>query len=250
MARTGGVMNLAGKTFLVTGGAVRIGRCICERLAQAGAQVVIHCRHSGREARELAEKLNTAGHTAWVVQEDLDSEAGCESVITQAFALAGGLDGLVNNAAVFHRRSLADTDLTHLLVELRPNLFAPLLLIRAFTRRAKTGRIVNLLDRRIATLETGSLAYQLSKRALADLTRLAALELAPAFTVNGVAPGPILLPPGEKGKLSDKAGPIPTGRRPTPDDVAEAVLSLLRTDAMTGQILFVDGGQHLLGNGV
>lgn len=242
-------MDLSGKTILVTGGALRIGRRICEKLAQAGARVVIHCRHSGREARELAESLESAGHKAWVVQEDLDSEAGCEAVITQAMTLAGGLDGLVNNAAVFHRRSLAETDLTHLLAELRPNLFAPLLLIRAFSTRAKSGRIVNLLDRRIATLETGSLAYQLSKRALADLTRLAAVELAPAFTVNGVAPGPVLLPPDETGKPRDKAGKIPLGRRPTPDDVADAVLTLLRADSVTGQILFVDGGQHLLGNG-
>lgn len=242
-------MDLAGKTILVTGGAVRIGRSICEKLAQSGAQVIIHCRHSGREARELAARLKTPGHDAWVIQEDLDTEAGCESVISRAFELAGTLDGLVNNAAVFHRRSLSETDLTHLLGELRPNFFAPLLLIRAFIRRAKTGRIVNILDRRIATLETGSMAYQLSKRALADMTRLAALELAPAFTVNGVAPGPVLLPSDEKGCPRDKAGRIPTGRRPTPEEVADAVLTLLQADSVTGQILFVDGGQHLLGNG-
>jgi NAD(P)-dependent dehydrogenase (short-subunit alcohol dehydrogenase family) len=242
-------MDLSGKTILVTGGAVRIGRCICEKLAEAGARVVIHCRHSGHEARELADSLKAGGHPAWVVQEDLDSEAGCEAVIAQAFALAGGLDGLVNNASVFHRRTLTETDLTQMLNVLRPNLFAPMLLIRALTRRSKSGRIVNLLDRRIAALETGSLAYQLSKRALADLTRLAALELAPGFTVNGVAPGPVLLPPDEKGKPRDKAGRIPTGRRPTPEEVAEAVLFLLRADSVTGQIIYVDGGQHLLGNG-
>jgi NAD(P)-dependent dehydrogenase (short-subunit alcohol dehydrogenase family) len=239
-------MDLTGKTVLVTGGAVRIGRRICERLAEAGADVVIHCHRSGVEARELAGRLQQMGRSAWVVQEDLDSEAGCEAVIREAVALAGKLDGLVNNASVFHKRDLADTDLTHLMQELRPNLIAPLLLIRAFSRVSKVGRIVNLLDRRVATLEKGALAYQLSKRALADLTRLAALELAPAFTVNGVAPGPVL-PPREGGGISDKAGRILTRDRPSPDAVAEAVLFLLRADSITGQILFVDGGQHLMG---
>jgi NAD(P)-dependent dehydrogenase (short-subunit alcohol dehydrogenase family) len=239
-------MDLTGKTILVTGGAVRIGRRLCERLAEAGAHVVIHCRHSGAAAQELAARLREGGRSAWVVQEDLDSEAGCEAVISQAVKLAGRLDGLVNNAAVFHKRGLAETDLSHLMQELRPNLIAPLLLIRAFSRVAKTGRIVNLLDRRVATLEKGALAYQLSKRALADLTRLAAVELAPAFTVNGVGPGPILPPPGES-EMADKAGRVLTGRRPAVDEVADAVLFLLQADSVTGQVLYVDGGQHLMG---
>jgi pteridine reductase len=242
-------MELSGKNILVTGGALRIGRRITERLAEAGAGVVIHCRHSGKEARELAEGIIARGGKAWVVQEDLDSEAACESVMNQAFVETGGLDGLVNNAAVFHPRNLAETDLSRLMLEFRPNFFAPLLLIRAFSRKAKKGRIVNLLDRRIATYEKGNLAYQLSKRALAELTRLAALELAPGFSVNGVAPGPVLLPPDVAGIPRDKAGPVPLEQRPTADGVAEAVLFLLRADSVTGQILFVDGGQHLLGNG-
>lgn len=242
-------MELGGKNILVTGGAVRIGRHICETLAGAGAGVVIHCHQSAREARNLADKIKDKGGRAWIVQENLDSEASCESIISQAFGEAGHLDGLVNNAAVFHRRSLAETDLSRLMQVFRPNLFAPLLLIRAFARKAEAGRIVNLLDRRITQLETGNLPYQLSKRALAELTRLAAVELAPKFSVNGVAPGPVLLPADEIGKPRDKAGPIPLNRRPTPDEVAEAVLYLLRADAVTGQILFVDGGQHLLGNG-
>lgn len=242
-------MDLFGKNFLVTGGALRIGRCITESLARAGAGVVIHCRHSAKEARELADGILGKGGKAWIVQENLDSEAACESVMNQAFGEAGGLDGLVNNAAVFHPRHLAETDLSRLMLELRPNFFAPLLLIRAFSRKAKNGRVVNLLDRRIAGFEKGNLAYQLSKRSLADLTRLAALELAPGIAVNGVAPGPVLLPFDDEGRPREKAGPVPLERRPTPDDVAEAVLFLLRADSITGQILYVDGGQHLLGNG-
>ncbi|MFO7536219.1 MAG: SDR family oxidoreductase [Kiritimatiellia bacterium] len=243
-------MDLKGKKILVTGGAVRIGRCLCEKLAQAGAQVIVHCHHSVKEARELADTLESGGHTAYVIRKDLSSEDACESVIEQAVETAGGLDGLINNASVFHRRGLADTDVAHLMGVMRPNLFAPLHLIRAFSRRAKTGRIVNLLDRRIKSLEAGALAYQLSKRALADLTRLAAVELAPGFTVNGVAPGPVLPPRGEGIQPNDKGGRILTPNRPTPDEVAEAVLFLLRADSVTGQILYVDGGQHLLGNGV
>ncbi len=242
-------MELAGKTILVTGGAVRMGRRICEALAAAGCRVAIHCRHSRREARELAESLTQQGHAAWVVAGELDSEPGCRAVLDQAFEAAGRLDGLVNNAAVFHRRTLMETDEAVLLAELRVNLFAPLFLMRAFAGRVKAGRIVNLLDRRIAGLEPGCLAYQISKRGLADLTRLAALELAPDFTVNGVAPGPVLPPPERDGKPPEKAGPTLIGRRPTPDEVAQAVLFLLAADAVTGQVIFVDGGQRLLGKG-
>jgi len=241
------MMTLRGKTFLVTGGAVRIGRRIVEALAGAGGRVVIHYRRSRREAEALAETLTRSGHTAWAVEGRLDTEAECRGLIDRAYACAGTLDGLVNNAALFRRRTLAETDEAMLLADLRVNLLAPLFLIRALAGRSSAGRVVNLLDRRIAGLEPGALAYQLSKRGLADLTRLAALELAPGFTVNAVAPGPVLPPAEGDGRIPDRAGPTPLNRRPTPDDVAQAVLFLLAAESVTGQILFVDGGQHLAG---
>jgi NAD(P)-dependent dehydrogenase (short-subunit alcohol dehydrogenase family) len=122
-------------------------------------------------------------------------------------------------------------------------------LARAFASRVRKGKIVNLLDRRIASLDAASVPYALTKKALAELTRLAALELAPGITVNGIAPGPVLPPPGKGEKyLRDHAGPVPLKRRITSEDIADAVMFLLKSDSITGQIVFVDGGQHLLGN--
>ena len=161
----------------------------------------------------------------------------------------GHLDILVSNAAVFHKDSLRNVSGKKLLDEFWPNLFAPILLIRAFASRVEKGKIVNLLDRRIAGLDVSSVPYLLTKKALAELTRLAALELAPGITVNGIAPGPVLPPPGKgKSYLRDHAGSVPLNKRITPEDIADAVIFLLKNDAITGQILFVDGGQNLLGN--
>jgi NAD(P)-dependent dehydrogenase (short-subunit alcohol dehydrogenase family) len=105
--------------------------------------------------------------------------------------------------------------------------------------------VVNLLDQRIVAPAAGCLAYGVSKQALAAFTLGAALELAPALTVNAVAPGPVLPPPA--GAAREPAGEMPLRRRPTPEQVAAAVVFLLTQTAITGQILYVDGGQHLQG---
>jgi NAD(P)-dependent dehydrogenase (short-subunit alcohol dehydrogenase family) len=240
-------VELQGQTALVTGGAVRIGRAICEALAGQGVNVVVHYRHSADEARALCAELEERGVRAWTLASELNSEAACSALIQRATDAAGMLDMLINNAAVFHKDNLLATTEAKLLDEFWPNLFAPLLLTRAFAASSAGGKIINLLDRRIAGHDETCVPYVLTKQALAELTRLAAKELAPHFTVNGVAPGAVLPPPGTgAGYLHDKAGPIPLQKLIAPQAVAEAVLALLRNDALTGQILFVDGGQHLL----
>ena len=194
--------------------------------------------------------MRARGVNAWAVGGGLGCQAECECLMAEAWEASGGIDLLVNNAAVFDKGGLRELDEAALLSEIQVNLMAPLFLVRAFAARAARGRVVNLLDRRVAGNEAGCLAYLLSKKALADFTRLAALELAPAFTVNGVAPGPVLLPPGtQETRVRDRAGRIPLGARPQPAQVAEAVLFLLKADAITGQVIYVDGGQHLHGSG-
>ncbi|MCC5847770.1 MAG: SDR family oxidoreductase [Verrucomicrobia bacterium] len=245
-------MNLTNKRILVTGGAVRIGREIATRLSKEGADVVIHYRSHSDEAEELAEILRTSGGRADTVSGDLSTESGCESVLEQAFD-HGPLYGLVNNAAVFNRTSLADSDRQAFIQEFGPNLFGPLALMRGMASQNLEGVIINLLDRRIAAHDAGAAPYHLSKIALAEATRLAAIEFGPRLRVNGVAPGAILPPPGrehERDYLQKHGGRAPLNHRCTPADIADAVLYLLTAPAVTGQIIFVDGGQHLLGNGV
>ena len=234
-------MNLNGKVALVTGGAVRIGAAICRALAAEGARVVVNYRHSKAEAAALAKEIG-----GFIVQSDLSSQGACERLVEQVVRKAGRVDVLVNNAALFHKDSLRRITARKLGDELWLNLFAPILLTRAFAARAKRGGIVNLLDRRIASLDTSCVPYVLSKKSLAEFTKIAALELAPGIRVNGVAPGAVLPPPG-KGKkyLHDNAGPVPLKRQVTPREVAEAVVFLLQSDSITGQIVYVDGGQNL-----
>ncbi len=245
------MMRLHGKTALITGGAVRIGRAICEALAAQGCNVVIHCSRSLLAADNLAKRLRGRDVKAWVVKEAIDSEADCRSLMAAALRQAGRLDILVNNAAVFHKSRLKVVSEKKLQLEFGINLFAPILLTRLFAEQTERGAVVNLLDRRIKAHDLDCLPYSLSKKALAAFTEEAALSLAPGITVNAVAPGPVLPPPG-KGPhvLRERAGAIPMKCRLTPQDIAAGVVMCLKVEGMTGQIIFMDGGQHLLGNGV
>jgi len=228
-------MNMHGKRALVTGGAVRIGRAIAGALAAEGAEVIIHFR-------------NTRPDWPQAIQADLDDPAQCETLISRATEQFGPIDILINNAAVFNHSSILNSSHETVMKELQPNLLAPLALIRGFAQQTTTGKIINLLDRRITTHDTTCVPYMLSKKGLEELTKLAALELAPGITVNAVAPGAVLPPPEKEGDADwEPAGTIPLNRRPAPQDIADAVLYLLKSDIITGQTIFVDGGQNLLG---
>lgn len=240
-------MQLKGKTALVTGGALRIGRAICEALASAGTNVIIHYLNSEAEAEALCLALQKQGVSSWTIKADLALRAECESLIGKASKLAGGLDFLINNAAIFQKDTLVTGGQATTSVQFQVNFFAPLQLTRSFAKSVSNGAIINLLDRRITGYGTDCLSYTLSKKALYELTQTAALELAPRIRVNAVAPGATLPPSAVGGKniVHDLAGHIPLEKKNTPQDVAEAVLFLLGNDAITGQVIYVDGGQHL-----
>lgn len=244
-------MRAYSKVALVTGGAVRIGGAICEALAREGIHVVIHCNRSAAAADILARRLRRGGVKAWVVRQELRDQDSCEALIRNVRKLAGRLDFLVNNAAVFHKQRLAVVTWADLEEEFRVNCFVPVCLMRAFAMQTRRGKVVNLLDRRVAANDPECPVYSVSKKALAAFTTEAALALAPGIVVNAVAPGPVLPPPGKgMSYLHDRAGRIPLACKVKPADVAAGVLTMLRLESVTGQILFVDGGQHLLGSGV
>lgn len=233
-----GGMVLKGKRALVTGGAVRIGKAITQALQAAGVEVVVHYRNSKAEAEALS---------PFTVQANLQCLEECAGLIDRA----GPLDILVNNASIFTKDTLADATPERVRREFNVNLFAPMELVRAFAEQTEKGAIINLLDRRIACNDTSCVPYLIAKKGLEDLTKLAALEYAPQIRVNAVAPGPVLPPPGSSAESArELAGRLPLDRLPTLGNIAEAVLFLLQAESITGQTLFVDGGQHLLGNGV
>ncbi|MGO8704993.1 MAG: SDR family oxidoreductase [Candidatus Brocadiia bacterium] len=238
--------RLQGRTALVTGAGRRIGRAIARALAQAGVNVAVHYCSSGSEASRFVEELRGHSVHAWAVRADFNQPAETETLIARTLEETHSLDILVNNAAIFLPGTIRDVDFAGLMEHMRVNAWTPLLLSREFARLAGAGKIVNLLDARIAAGDSAHVAYLLSKQALAGLTRMMALEFAPRITVNGIAPGPIL-PPAGKGEeyLRQISETVPLQRHGEPADIAAAVLYLLESDFVTGQILYVDGGQHL-----
>ena len=231
-------MNFKGKRVLVTGGAKRIGRAFTEAFLSTGAEVVVHYKKSRSEAEALS---------PYTICADLADSDAVGHMLDQA----GPIDILVNNASLFTRDRLRDATAERTYREMQVNLLAPLDLIRQFANQSKSGAVLNLLDRRIKAHDVSCVPYSLSKVALAELTLLAALELAPHIRVNGVAPGPILPAPETSEEVfNERKGSIPMERIPAVQDVVNAGFFLLKNPSVTGQIIYVDGGQHMLGNGV
>ena len=230
----GAAKSLLGRTALVTGGSRRIGAAICRELAARGASVAVHYLTSETEAIGMN---RTLGHGVFAVRGDLATAQGCGWIFREAAEWAGRVDILVNNASVFGRDGEVDD------AQLRAvNVEAPLRLAEQVAAQETGGCVVHILDSRIGRTDDGDFSqYAATKRELAESVARQARDWAPRTRVNGVAPGPVLAPEGTR----EAAGAIPLGRRPTAEDVARAVAFLSESDAVTGQIIFVDGGQHL-----
>ncbi len=240
---------MAAEVALVTGGAKRIGRAICLTLAQAGYGVAIHCNQSRTEAEALAGEIVSNGGKAAVVSADL-ADFSAPTLIVDSEAALGAVTLLVNNASLFGEDTFATLDAGSLDQHLDINLKAPILLAQAFARALpadREGAIVNLLDQRVVHPGPDYFSYTVAKTALRDATLTMALALAPRIRVNGVGPGPVLpnIHDGEKG-IALEVERLPLGRRVTPEEIAAAVLYLASARSVTGEMIAVDGGQHLL----
>lgn len=233
---------------LVTGGATRIGRAICLRLSAEGWAVAVHYRTSAEEAAELVGEIGAAGGQATAVAADLAVETETAGLIAAAGAL-GPVTCLVNNAAEFERDEALDTTRESWDLHMETNLRAPFVLSQSMAHALPddtAGNIVNLLDQRVWNLTPHFISYTLSKSGLWTLTRTLALALAPRIRVNAIGPGPTL--PSKRQtpeQFAAQEAAQPLGRGTTPGEIADAVAYLLRAPAVTGQMLALDGGQHL-----
>ncbi|NPV45819.1 MAG: SDR family oxidoreductase [Armatimonadetes bacterium] len=237
---------LRGKTALVTGAAKRLGRACALSLAEAGANVVVHYNRSAAEAEALCADLTRYGVRAWPLPGDLARPEEAEGLLPRARALAGPVQVLVNNASIFDPSRLEDVSFDQVTENAAVNAWAPFALSRAFAAQGLPGRIVNFLDTRVDGYDWPHVAYILSKHLLAALTRMTALEYAPDITVNAVAPGLVLPPPGEDDSYLDRlTGSVPLQRHGTEADIARTVMFLLQSDFITGEVIHVDGGVHL-----
>jgi pteridine reductase len=239
---------LAGKTVLVTGAARRVGRILALACASAGADVVIHHGHSESAALEVREEIAALGRRAHVVAADLGDSAQVAALIDQASEL-GPLYGLINSAAIFEPLRWDTTTTADWERHLAINLTAPFLLSQAFARQipeGKEGRIVNILDWRALRPGADHLPYTVTKAALAALTKSLAAALAPKVLVNGLALGAVL-PPADGAADARILKNVPAGRWAKPEDVGRALVFLLAGPAyITGEIIHVDGGRHLI----
>lgn len=241
--------ELSGRTALVTGGAKRLGRAIAEALASEGADIIVHYRTSEDEAREAENQLRRMGVQAWTVRADLADAEQAQTLMGRSSELAGRApDMLVNSASIFTPSRVLDFDAVELERQLAVNTLAPLYLSRSFAGSTSEGQIINMLDARMLEFDAEHAAYHLSKRALFTLTRMLALELAPGIRVNGIAPGLILPPPGEdEAYLEALAHTVPLNRHGSADDIVRAVMFLVHSPFVTGQVIYVDGGRHMEG---
>jgi NAD(P)-dependent dehydrogenase (short-subunit alcohol dehydrogenase family) len=238
--------SLNGKTVLITGAARRLGRLFALACAQAGADVVIHHGHSDGDAEGLRHEITETGRRAWIFKADLSDPNQSRELIPQINE-STPLHALINSAAIFESLSLETTLIKDWERHLAVNLTAPFLLCQAFAKQAADGaRIVNILDWRALRPGADHFPYTISKSALAALTKSLAVALAPGITVNGLALGAIL--PPTNGKVNPEITKfIPAKRWSKENEVGEALLFLLTGPAyITGEILHVDGGRHLV----
>ena len=237
------------KTALITGAAKRVGRAIALGLAEAGYDIAIHYRESGEDATALARDVEAKGRRAALLQGDLADEASVETLVPRAAEALGPVTLLVNNASLFERDEALDVTRARWDRQMAVNLRAPFVLMQSFARALPadmTGAVVNMIDQRVWNLTPHFVTYSLSKAGLWTLTQTMALALAPRIRVNGVGPGPIL--PNERQsseQFKTHWSSLPLKKQIAPEEIAAAVRYLAEAPSVTGQMIAVDGGEHL-----
>jgi pteridine reductase len=241
-------LEIAGRVALITGAGVRVGRAIALGLAEQGADIAAHYNSSRAQAEEVVTRIRSLGRRAVALQADVGDIAQVSALFPRATEELGPVDIIVNSASIFQRGTLESTTVEDWDRHLDINLRAPFFLCQAFRAQlpaGKRGHIINIADWRVARPGTQYMAYTLSKSALVTLTLSLALGLAPDIQVNALAPGAILPPPEDDGYFQRLAERLPLRRTGSPQDIVDAVLYLLRSDFVTGEVLRVTGGEHL-----
>ena len=237
------------KAALVTGGARRIGRALALGLAEAGYAVAVHHNASHAAAEQLVAQISSGGGTAMALTADLADEAAVKRLLPDATAALGPIGVLINNASIFENDTVVTATReswdTHLAINLR----APFVLMQDFASLLPAdsgGVVINLLDERVWNLTPHFVSYTVSKTGLWTLTRTMALALAPRIRVNAIGPGPTL--PNLRqtpAQFLDRCRNMPLRRGTSPREVAAAMRFILEAPAMTGQMIALDGGEHL-----
>jgi len=234
---------------LITGAARRIGRAIALDFARRGWRVAIHYHRSAEAAAELVRSIERDGGQAAALSADLSDTRTAHGLIARAGAALGPPTCLVNNAAVFFQDRIDSLTRESWDAHIETNLYAALALIQDFAAalpEGDDGNVINLLDERVWNPTPFFLSYTVSKSALWTLTRTLALALAPRIRVNGIGPGPALPSPRQTpAQFARQCARLPLKRGTTPEEICRAIRFILEAPSMTGQMIALDGGQHL-----
>ena len=249
MLRKNSEFKFCGQTALITGSGRRIGRSIALTLAQYGMNIACHYGQSKHAAEEVVNTCWQEGVQAGSFQADLDDHREVEKLMGCVRSKLGPVHILINNASIFEKKAIQDTDIERWRRHMNVNLNAPFILSREFAcqKDLDTGNIINMLDWRGLRPAPDYFAYTISKAGLAALTENLAIALAPTIRVNGLALGAILPPPGVEEKKAKHVKDYPLKRWSNPEEVCRAILFLLNdATSTTGDILHLDGGRHLI----
>lgn len=235
--------------MLITGAAKRIGRALAEDFAARGWAIAMHYNESSREAESIATALRAAGARTAALQADLGNAEQAAALVPKAVNALGPIGCLINNASIFERDEADTATLASWDRHQAVNLRAPFFLTQAFARQLpadKAGVVINIIDERVWNLTPHFMSYTVSKAGLWTLTQTLALALAPRIRVNAIGPGPTLPSPYQtQAEFDQQQARMPLARGTTPGEICTAARFILEAPAMTGQMIALDGGQHL-----
>ena len=241
-------------TVLVTGGGTRLGRAFCQHLAAKGYNIAIHYNSSAAEAEIVKQQVGQLEVECELFGVDFLSADDSTGLIKSVAERFPDFDLLVNSASLYHQQSIAETTWDSFESQFRVNIGVPFFLTQAFAKLMKDknskGSVINIIDNKVAFNQYHYAAYLLTKKSLAEFTKMAALELSPTIRVNGIAPGVVMPMESRTGDYLDwRIQGIPLQQQGTVTDLTRAMDYLLDSSFVTGQILMVDGGESLTNTG-
>lgn len=240
-------MNQAAKrAALVTGGGTRLGAKIALELAREGCDIALHYFSSEDEAFETQRRIKKTGRDCAVFKGDLRDINYVHELVMVAFSTFPHLNILINSASLFKRSEIKDTTPEDFDRLMKLNIRAPFFLIKEFAKFCSSGNIINILDTKVSMFQNTYSAYIISRRALADLTKLAAVEYAPRIRSNGICPGIIMPAESENGEYVEKLKARNLlGSKGEPSNITKSIRFLIDNDFVTGEIIYVDGGENI-----